>query len=148
VTLPARWRRSFADAERAISAGARIRVVKGQWDDGSTTKDQVPARFGELIAHLAGRAALVAVATHDPALADAAAQRLDAAGTAFELQVLYGLPSSGVEEAARTRNARLRLYIPYGNAFLPYALRSAWRNPRMIAWLARDMIGSLGVSSL
>jgi proline dehydrogenase len=141
VTLPARWRRSADDAEGAIARGARIRVVKGQWSDGSTQAREVRARFLELIDQLAGRAALVAVATHDAPLAELAAQRLQAAGTAFELQVLYGLPAREVEAAARARTATLRLYVPYGSAYLPYALRSAWRNPRTIAHLGRDLIG-------
>ena len=66
---------------------------------------------------------------------------------AFELQVLYGLPAREVEAAARARNAALRLYVPYGSAYLPYALRSAWRNPRMIARLGRDLVGIPGEAS-
>jgi proline dehydrogenase len=141
ITLPARWRRSAADAGRAIAAGARVRVVKGQWADDSKPEGDMRKQFLELVDHLAGRAALVEVATHDAPLAELAAQRLEAAGTAFELQVLYGLPAREVEAAARGRNATLRLYVPYGSAYLPYALRSVLRNPRAIARLGRDLIG-------
>jgi proline dehydrogenase len=147
VTLPARWRRSAADAERAIAAGARVRVVKGQWADDSKPEGDMREQFLQLVDHLAGRAALVAVATHDAPLAELAARRLEAAGTAFELQVLYGLPAQEVEATARRRNATLRLYVPYGSAYLPYALRSALRNPRAIARLGRDLIGVPGQSS-
>jgi proline dehydrogenase len=147
VTLPARWRRSAADAERAIVAGARVRVVKGQWADDSSPAGDVRKQFLELVDRLAGRAARVAVATHDPPLAELAARRLEAAGTAFEFQVLYGLPSQEVETAALRRDATLRLYVPYGSAYLPYALRSAVRNPRMIARLGRDLIGMPGQPS-
>jgi proline dehydrogenase len=147
VTLPARWRRSAADAERAIAAGARVRVVKGQWADDSKAEGDVRRQFLELVDHLAGRAALVAVATHDAPLAELAARRLEAAGAAFELQVLYGLPAQEVESAARRMNATLRLYVPYGSAYLPYALRSALRNPRTIARLGRDLIGMPSHSS-
>jgi proline dehydrogenase len=147
VTLPARWRRSAADAERAIAAGARVRVVKGQWADDSAPEGDVRKQFLDLVDHLAGRAALVAVATHDAPLAELAARRLEMAGTAFELQVLYGLPAQEVEAAARRRNATMRLYVPYGNAYLPYALRSVLRNPRAIARLGRDLIGMPGQSS-
>jgi proline dehydrogenase len=141
VTLPARWQRSPDDAERAIAGGARVRVVKGQWADGSRQAGDVRMRFLELVDQLAGRAALVAVATHDARLAELAARRLEAADTAFELQVLYGLPAREVEAVARMRNATVRLYVPYGSAYLPYALRTAWRNPRTIAHLGRDLVG-------
>jgi proline dehydrogenase len=96
--------------------------------------------FLDLVDQLAGRAALVAVATHDAPLAEVAVRRLEAAATAFELQVLYGLPAREVEAAARRRNATLRLYVPYGSAYLPYALRTAWRSPRTIAHLGRDLV--------
>lgn len=140
VTLPGRWRRSAADAERAIASGARVRVVKGQWPDRPTRSVDMRRGFLDLIDQLAGRAALVAIATHDGPLAELAVRRLEAAGTAFELQVLYGLPAREVQAAARTRNATLRLYVPYGSAYLPYALRTAWRNPRTIAHLGRDLV--------
>ena len=41
----------------------------------------------------------------------------------------------------------MRLYVPYGNAYLPYALRSVLRNPRAIARLGRDLVGVPGQSS-
>ena len=140
VTLPSRWRRSADDAERAIGAGLRVRVVKGQWSDGSPEDSLEPGPFLDLVDRLAGRAVLVAVATHDPVLATRAAHRLQAAGTPIELQVLYGLPAREVESAARSIGAPLRLYVPYGSAYLPYALRSAWRKPRTVVRLGRDLL--------
>jgi proline dehydrogenase len=140
VTLPSRWRRSADDAERAISAGLRARVVKGQWPDGSPEDNLERGPFLDLVDRLAGRAALVALATHDSGLAIRAAQRLQAAGTPYEFQVLYGLPARAVESAARSLGAPLRLYVPYGSAYLPYALRSAWRSPRTVARLGRDLL--------
>jgi proline dehydrogenase len=141
ITLPSRWRRSAEDAERAIAAGLRVRVVKGQFTDGSPKASLGRAPFLDLVDRLAGRAALVAVATHDPELAALAARRLRTAGTTFELQVLYGLPAAGVEAVARELDAPLRLYVPYGSAYLPYALRSAWRSPRTVVRLGRDLLG-------
>jgi proline dehydrogenase len=140
VTLPSRWRRSADDAERAIGARLRVRVVKGQWSDGSPKDSLERGPFLDLVDRLAGRAALVAVATHDPELATQAAHRLQAAGTPFELQVLYGVPAREVESAARSIGAPLRLYVPYGSAYLPYALRAAWHSPRTVVRLGRDLL--------
>lgn len=151
VTLPARWARSAADAERAIAAGLRVRVVKGQFADaraGPAPRREARARLMALVDLLAGRAAHVAVATHDAPLAARAAECLARAGTPFELQVLYGLPAREVEAVARDAGVALRLYVPYGSAYLPYALRSAWREPRMIARLGRDVLAPYRAETL
>jgi proline dehydrogenase len=126
VTLPARWSRSRADAEAAVDAGVRVRVVRGQWPDPAHDVDV----FVELARILAG--ARLAVATHDARLVRAA---LEVAADA-ELELLYGLPLGPASRAAA--GATVRIYVPYGNAWLPYALAQARRNPRIAWWLARD----------
>jgi len=129
TTLPGRWRRSDADAEWAIERGLTVRIVKGQWP-GPDERD--PSRgFLELVDRLAGRARSVSVATHDTALAHTALERLRARGTPCELEQLYGL---------RRAPAPARVYIPYGHAWLPYALNNLRRRPRAAWWLARDLL--------
>jgi proline dehydrogenase len=136
-TLPGRWRRSVEDAGRAIRLGLNVRVVKGQWEEegGGAAPE---AGFLEVIEALAGRARKVAVATHDPALAGRAVRRLRRAGTSCEIELLYGLPSRAALAVAKTLAVPVRFYIPYGHAWLPYGLRQATRNPRILWWMVRD----------
>lgn len=136
-TLPGRWRRSPRDAEWAASLGLRVRVVKGQWPD--TGADLDPRQgFLAVIDALAGRAREVAVATHDPVLAAGAIRKLRAAGTRCELELLFGLPRRAVLKVGRDLGVPVRYYLPYGHAWLPYALRQARRNPRILWWVLRD----------
>jgi proline dehydrogenase len=130
-TLPGAWRRSVADAERAVALGLRVRVVKGQWPD---PKVDEQAGFMELVEGLAGRAAQVAVATHDRALADQAIGRLTAAGTAVEHELMFGLPG---HDSGRVPK---RMYIPFGHPYLPYAPGRARRSVRIASWFARDLV--------
>ena len=136
-TLPTRWGRSLADAKRAAALGLRIRVVKGQWSDPDFWAKDERERFLEIVSELAGKAQHVAVATHDWRLAAEAIGLLQAAGTPVEHEVMLGLPRRGGPLAPT------RVYVPFGHGYLPYAPGRAKRNPRVAAWLARDLARGL-----
>jgi CelD/BcsL family acetyltransferase involved in cellulose biosynthesis len=138
-TLPARWQRSVADADWAVEHGMAVRIVKGQWADPARDVEPI-AGFLAIVERLAGRARAVAVATHNAALAEQALRRLQAAGTPVTLELLYGLPSRRQIEIARRLNVPVRIYVPYGSAYLPYCLGELKKNPRIAWWLMRDAL--------
>jgi proline dehydrogenase len=139
-TIPGRWRRSISDASLAIDAGVRVRVVKGQWVDPDDPEVDMREGFLAVIDQLAGKARQVAVATHDPPLAREALRRLLASGTPCEMELLFGLPLKSVMQVARELGVRVRLYIPYGHSWLPYAFSQIQKNPRILWWVIRDTI--------
>jgi proline dehydrogenase len=139
-TLPGRWKRSVTDADRAIELRLFIRVVKGQWSDPEDPDRDLRQGFLEVIDRLAGRGRLVAVATHDFALARKALTRLLAAQTPCELELLYGLPIKQGLGLARELKVPARIYVPFGLAWLPYALSQAQANPRVYWWVIRDFL--------
>ena len=99
-TLPGRWRRSVADADRAIDLNLSVRVVKGEWAD--RAEHEVDPRSGSLavVERLAGRVRHAAIGTHDANLARGALRRLRSTGTPCELEVLLGYPVRRVTPAA------------------------------------------------
>jgi proline dehydrogenase len=138
-TLPGRWTRSVNDAERAVTMGLRVRVVKGEWP-GIGGDDTDPREgFLNIVERLAGRAVHVAVATHNPVIARLSLRRLKRAGTPCELELLYGLPQQTMLRIARDFGVRARMYVPYGHSGLPYRLKNAMRNPRIIGWFLHDL---------
>lgn len=138
-TLPGRWRRSVGDAERAITMGLRIRVVKGEWA-GADGDDTDPREgFLSVVEALAGRAVHVAIATHNPVMARLSLRHLRNAGTPCELELLYGLPQQPMLRIARDFGVRARMYVPYGHSGLPYRLKNAIRNPRILGWFLHDL---------
>jgi proline dehydrogenase len=139
-TLPGRWRRSVRDASLAIDAGVRVRVVKGQWVDTEDPGRDLREGFLAVVDRLAGKARQVAIATHDPPLAREALRRLRHSGTPCELELLFGLPLKSVMQVAREQDVRVRLYIPYGHSWLPYAFSQIQKNPRILWWVIRDTI--------
>jgi proline dehydrogenase len=139
-TLPGRWLRSVADADIAVALGLHVRVVKGQWPDPQHREMNPSEGYLNVIGRLAGRARSVAVATHDPELGQNALNRLRQAGTPCSLELLYGLPTKRPLKVAAELDVPVRVYIPFGQGWLPYSLTQARRNPRVFWWLLRDLI--------
>ena len=122
----------------SCQAGAEVRVAKGQWAETNGRGNDPRRGCLEVIEALAGRAPKVAVATHDPILAREAIRKLLASGTPCELELLFGLPTRAVLAVRRKLRVPVRFYIPYGHAWLPYAVRQAAKNPRIFWWMLRD----------
>ncbi|HYW15121.1 MAG TPA: proline dehydrogenase family protein [Allosphingosinicella sp.] len=139
--LPACWLRSRGDASAFRDTSARIRLVKGEWADPSWRGQDVEASYLALVARLAGRSAPVAVATHDPALAEQALALLLAAGTPCELEQLRGLPARRTMAVARRLGVPVRVYVPFGPGWWPYALDKALARPYLLSWMVRDRLG-------
>lgn len=139
-TLPGRWRRSLQDARLAANLGVNIRVVKGQWQDPDHPDIDLREGYLSVIDQLAGKAKHVAVATHDPPLARKALHCLQKAGTSCELELLFGLPVNAVMQVARDMDVRIRVYVPYGTAYLPYTLSQVRKKPHILLWFMNDLM--------
>ncbi|HEX8240026.1 MAG TPA: proline dehydrogenase family protein [Allosphingosinicella sp.] len=139
--LPARWLRSRGDVAAFRNSSARIRLVKGEWADPEWRGQDVGASYLALAAGLAGRAAPVAVATHDPELAERALTILLEAGTPCELEQLRGLPARRTMAVADRLGVRIRVYVPFGPGWWPYALDKALARPYLLSWMIRDRLG-------
>jgi proline dehydrogenase len=137
--LPARWSRSAADAARFRDLPARIRLVKGEWADPEADPADLSASFLRLVAQLAGRAAPVSVATHEPALAERALCALLAARTPCELEQLRGMPRRRTTAIARRIGAPVRIYLPFGPGWWPYAIDKALARPRLVVEMLKDI---------
>ena len=142
LALPARWRRSLADAARLRDGPCRIRLVKGEWADPQGGVEAIAEAYLGLARLLAGRKAPVGVATHDPALAEAALRILLDGGTPCELEQLRGLPRRRTTAMAKKLGVPVRLYYPFGPGWWPYAVDKALARPYLPLWFLRDWFDS------
>ena len=140
TTLPGRWSRSLSDADWAVERQLSVRVVKGQWPDPADPDRDLRAGFLEVIDRLAGRAQHVAVATHDIPLAVQAVSSLRAARTSCEIEQIYGMPVTDMLSAARECGVGVRIYVPFGEGYMPNAIRALLRNPRLILRIAKGLV--------
>lgn len=140
IAIPGRWSFSPALADRAAAMGLRVRVIKGIWADPAAPRLDANQGCLAVIDRLAGQAREVAVASHDVPLAAEAFRRLKGAGTPVEQELLFGLPMDAPVAEARRAGLATRVYIPYGDAWVPYSLRRALADPRTLPRLARDLV--------
>jgi proline dehydrogenase len=140
MSFPGRWRRSADDAARAAELGCTVRVVKGQWAHGADGDVDPSEGFLRVIDRLCGHRGGVAVATHDVGLLTESVRRLTTAGTACEVELLYGLPFRAPAIAARRLGVAARLYVPYGTVGATYGISDLRRRPVTAWWLVQDLL--------
>ncbi len=138
--------RSEKDIEALCDARVPVRLCKGAYLEPHTVafprKRDVDANYIRLMRVLLDRGVDPAFATHDVrmvrAVADYARER-GIAPSSFEFQMLYGIRRDLQRELAR-EGYRVRLYVPYGNAWYPYFMRRLAERPANILFLARHIL--------
>lgn len=129
VVIQAMLRRSRADIERLIAERIPVRLVKGAYNEPAAIayrdRREVERQFAELLERLLPSGVRTAVATHDATLIDRAkaiakAHRLGSSD--FEFQMLLGVRES-LQRQLVAEGRRVRVYMPYGAAWLPYVVR-------------------------
>lgn len=141
-TIPARWLRSFKDAEEIAGMNVPVRIVKGQWQDPDDIKTEVEDNYLKIVNMLNGNVPVIAIATHDLRLAEKAVKQLDNSNTGVELEQFFSLPliAKQIQPLAIQNKIKIRLYVAYGKPDLPYNLRTANERPAVIAWFVRDLL--------
>jgi len=139
-TLPGRWSRSAQDAERLAGSNVSVRVVKGEWPDPDAPTLDPTKGFLDVVDRLAGRAGSVRLATHDADLARRSIDILRREGTPCDLEVLFGFPVRALLPLISRMGVPIRVYLPFGQGWLPYCMRHVRAHPTFLWWLARDSL--------
>jgi len=145
VVLQSYLYRSEEDARRMNTLGARVRLVKGAYNEGRAVayqaKADVDASFSRIMRLLLLEGTYPAIATHDPMLIDEAcafARERAVDRDRFEFQMLYGIRRDLQREVLK-QGFRLRLYVPYGTAWYPYFMRRLSERPANVLFVARSL---------
>jgi proline dehydrogenase len=146
IVLQSYLRRSAADAARMNALGARVRLVKGAYQEPKTVAFQrrtdVNASFIEIMQLLLKEGIYPAIATHDPEMIAATRAFASARGITsdrYEFQMLYGVRR---DLQAQLRNAgyRVRIYIPFGREWFPYFMRRLGERPANTGFVIRALL--------
>ena len=146
VVLQSYLPRSEADAARMNALGARVRLVKGAYnepkDAAYQSKADVDAAFVRIMQLLLANGTYPAIATHDPAMLDAtrefaAARGIDA--SKYEFQMLYGIRRD-LQNSLIREGLRVRVYVPFGREWFPYFMRRLGERPANIGFVVRGVL--------
>jgi proline dehydrogenase len=140
--------RSEADIRRMNSLGIPVRLCKGAYRESPKVafalKSEVDRNYVKLMRLLLEEGADPAIASHDERiLSDAQLyiheRRISA--DRFEFQMLYGIRRD-LQKRLIADGFRLRLYVPYGDAWYPYFMRRLAERPANVLFIARNLLRS------
>jgi proline dehydrogenase len=141
-------KRSQADMHELAAEGARIRLCKGAYLEPPSVayeqKAAVDASYRQIMVDYFQHTppAILEVATHDETIiqqAQAHLHKQDVPTTHYEFQMLYGVRGSRQVELAGMGH-RVRVYVPFGEAWYPYFMRRLAERPANLWFFLRSLI--------
>ena len=146
IVLQSCLKRSLRDASRMIEIGARVRLVKGAYQEPKSVayqrKSDVDAAFVEIMRLLLERGQYPAIATHDPEMITAArrfAASRSVGSDRFEFQMLYGVRRD-LQAYLRKAGHLVRVYVPFGREWFPYFMRRLGERPANVGFVIRSVV--------
>ncbi|MGF6881079.1 proline dehydrogenase [Nocardia sp. GAS34] len=143
TVLQAYLRRTEADSRAFAAEGARIRLCKGAYSEPESVafrrKREVDESYLRCLRILMRGSGYPMVATHDPAMIEAAALLATAVprgGTDFEFQMLYGIRPAEQERLIGL-GQHLRVYVPFGDQWYGYFVRRLAERPANLMFFLR-----------
>lgn len=146
IVLQAYLYRTQSDLERLLEVGARVRLVKGAYLEppivAFASKQEVDANFIRLTEMMLSRGNYPAIATHDPAMIDAAKRYAREKGIdrgSFEFQMLYGIRRDLQTQLVRD-GYNVRVYVPYGTQWYSYLMRRLAERPANLMFVVGNIL--------
>ena len=146
TVIQAYLRRSRKDVEFLNARRVRVRLCKGAYLEppaiAFAEKAEVDRNYVDLMKELLVDGDYPALATHDERIIVEAlrfVQEHRIPRDRFEFQMLYGIRRDLQRKLIR-QGYRVRLYVPYGQAWYPYFMRRLAERPANVIFLARNLL--------
>jgi len=138
--------RSAGDVETLNHKRIRVRLCKGAYLEppavAFSAKRMVDENYLSLAGALLTGGEYPAIATHDERMLEGVRRFADGNGidrSRFEFQMLYGIRRD-LQRKLVADGYRLRLYVPFGEAWYPYFMRRLAERPANLLFLLRNLI--------
>jgi proline dehydrogenase len=138
--------RSTDDARRLNQLGARVRLVKGQYNEprrvAYRSKAQVDASFLAIARLLLTEGTLPAFATYDAGIISSVKALADGHGLSrdrYEFQLPFGIRRD-VQADLTAAGYRVRVYIPFGAEWFPYVMRRIGERPSRLRFVVKSLL--------
>ena len=146
AVIQAYLHRSEGDIENLCRQSIPVRLCKGAYREPPEVafprKKDVDANYVRLMLELLNRGAYPAIATHDENILQRALSYIrerKIPADRFEFQMLYGVGRE-LQRRLVAEGFRLRLYVPYGDAWYPYFMRRLAERPANVLFLAKNLL--------
>ena len=150
ITLQAYLKRTEADLDSIIANGGKVRLVKGAFVAGSdishvgdkAVKESYYRLVDRMLSHKAREAGFYPIfGTHDHQIHAYAIETARHNGWGqgdYEFEMLYGARDDVAAQLAAAGET-IRLYLPFGKDWWPYAIRRIGENPKNALLLLRSL---------
>jgi proline dehydrogenase len=146
LVLQAYLRRTADDARRAAAVKANVRVCKGIYVEppqiAFQDREEIRDSYANTVETLVAAGCYVGIATHDPVVVDrtkAIVARHELPREAYEFQMLLGVAGT-LRKRLIAEGHRLRVYVPYGDAWYAYSVRRLKENPSIAGHVMRGIL--------
>jgi proline dehydrogenase len=140
--------RSEADIRRLNDLRIPVRLCKGAYRESPKAafalKSEVDRNYAKLMKLLLEEGADPAIASHDESIVRDAQLHIrerKIPRDGFEFQMLYGIRRD-LQKRLIADGFRVRLYVPYGDAWYPYFMRRLAERPANVLFIARNLLRS------
>jgi len=145
IVLQSYLYRTGKDVEHAIAQHARVRLVKGAYNEPPAVayprKETVDSAYRREMEMLLERGNYPAIATHDETLIEAARDfvtRNRIPNERFEFQMLYGVRRD-LQEQLTKAGYNVRVYVPFGRQWYPYFMRRMAERPANLLFVLKNL---------
>jgi proline dehydrogenase len=138
--------RSLDDIKELDSSTLNLRICKGIYNESPDIAIQdriaINDNYFEMAKTLLNGQGYACLATHDLTLIDRLESFIesnDISPNRFEFQVLYGVPMGNKLEQLKGKGYKIRIYVPFGEAWFEYSVRRLKENPKIISYVLRNL---------
>lgn len=146
LVLQAYMRRTGQDIQSVIEQGVSTRLCKGAYKEPEAlayqSMDEIRENYLKQAFRLLKEGNLPAIATHDETLIEQISEFIEKENIShdsFYFELLYGVRRD-IQKALLSRGYQVRIYVPYGQAWLPYTLRRLAERKENIIFVIKNLI--------
>ncbi len=146
TVIQAYLHRSSEDIQKLNTPLLNLRICKGIYrespDIAIQDRSAINDNYVDIARAMFNGAGFVCLATHDLELLDRLELLIEndrISSDRFEFQVLYGVPMGDRLEKLKTKGYKVRVYVPFGEAWFEYAIRRLKENPTIISYVLKNM---------
>ena len=146
VAVQSALHRSARDVDELLAEGIGVRLCKGAYREPASVtmqrKRDVDENFVRLMRRLVTSGIYHGIATHDEAIVRETvrfARERNLGPEAFEFQMLHGIRRDLQQQLAR-QGWRVRVYVPFGQAWYPYFMRRLAERPANVWFVMRHVL--------